>query len=180
MKRLLVITLLLVYTISQLSVLAWYYGKQLIHALSADWQFIKTTWDDDHQDLTQAKLDTSAYQAQVKDEEISLNGILYDITKTSLRGKTIYLTLQKDEVETYLLSRYHQFTNWISRHHPSKQSEQYVLNWMMKLYFSARCNFLSDHFTEISCGLPVPQNKYLPSPFSDIPPKPPEQSVLSV
>jgi len=175
MRKLLIIFLLTVYCISQTGVLAWYYGKNLIHAVSANWQRFKTTIDN-NSNLLHLKLDTATYRTKIKDDEISLNGTLYDITKTSVSGKTIYLTLEKDEAETYLLKQYNLLTNWIKKHQPSKQSEQYVLNWMMKLYFSCSYNILSNHLTPINLRIFVIDNKYLPSPYFETPAKPPEQS----
>jgi hypothetical protein len=175
MRKLLIIFLLAVYCITQTGVLAWYYGKSLIHSVSSNWQNIKTTIDN-NSGLSHIKLDIATYRAKVKDGEISLNGTLYDIAKTSVSGKTIYLTLEKDEVETYLLKQYNQLTNWLKKHHPSKQSEQYVLNWMMKLYFSCSYNISSNHLVQINLHIFATGNKYLPSPYFENPPQPPEQS----
>ena len=180
MRKSLIRFLIFIYCVAQTGVLGWYYGKNLIHALSADWQSVRIAVQNKNADLSYLELDTATYRRKVKDDEISLNGTLYDITKTSISGKTIHLTLQKDEVETYFLKQYNQLTKWISKHHPSKQSEQYVMNWMMKLYFSCSCNIASDHLGKISMHRFVFDNRYFPSPYCEIPVKPPEQSIASL
>jgi hypothetical protein len=178
MKKLLVVGLLLIYSVTQLSVLAWYYSKNLIHALSADWQNIKLTVGRPDADLTNLRLDSAGYLATVKEGEISLNGTLYDVTKSSFCGSTVDLTLKKDEVETYLLNQYTQLTNWFKNHRPTRQSEQYVFNWMMKLYFSVPFSPASGSFILADSLRPMTGNRFLPLPYCSIPVKPPEQRLI--
>jgi hypothetical protein len=173
MRRVMVIFLLLVYCASQTGVLVWYYGKNLIHALSTNWQSIKTTIDR-RSDLSQIKMDTAVYHKRVKEQEITLNENLYDITKTTFKGGAVYLTLEKDALETYLLEEYNQLSCWLKKHHPSKKSEQFVLNWMMKLFFSASFTVSSQHTALIIPSRFGCHNKYFPASCFEIPPKPPE------
>ncbi len=172
-----VISLFLIYGTAQLSVVAWYYGKDLIHTVSTNFQSIRIALDDHNSGVSYLKVDKSTFHSKVKDREILLNGSLYDIIKTKSDNQNIYLTLEKDEIESYLIRQYNELTNWIKKHHPSKRSEDYVLNWMMKLYFSSAYKIVSNNSTIINAPVFVSNNKYLPPAHFEIPAKPPEQRV---
>jgi hypothetical protein len=180
MKKLLVICLLLVYSSAQLGMLAWYYGRTLIHAMSADWQDIRLNINPRSKELSSLKISRQAYRQKVKDGEIILNDVLFDITKTTLADTTLTLTLEKDKLETYLLDRYAQITTWIKKHRHSKGSEQYVLNWMMKLYLSSPGQIASSGSSCATTDSNLSNSKNPSSIYFDVPGKPPDQARIYI
>jgi hypothetical protein len=178
MKKLLVICLLLVFGSTQLGTLAWYYGRTLIHAMSADWQQIRLSTTRSAKEISLVKIGRKTYRQNVKDGEIILNGILFDITKTAVSDTTLVLTLQKDELETYLLKQYAHIAGWINKHRHSRGSEQFVLNWMMKLYISCPGQIATSGLCSPPKNSSLSNAKNPSSIYFDVPGKPPDQARI--
>jgi hypothetical protein len=179
MKKWIVIGLLGAFSSAQLGTLAWYYGRTLIHTMSADWQQIRLNTMRSGKEISLVKIGRAAYRQNVKDGEIILNGILFDITKTAVSDTTLVLTLQKDELETYLLKQYAQIAVWINKHRHSRGSEQFVLNWMMKLYISSPGQIATSAHRSPPKNSNLSNAKNPSSIYFDVPGKPPDQAGIN-
>lgn len=172
MRKLLVISCMVAYTCAQLGVLAWYYGPDLIHGLSKKWQEIHNSG------LTHATMDLATYLSLSNSSEITLNGTLYDITGCLSTGNKVELTLERDEFESCLLRGYKQVTIWMTKHHSSPRSDEFVLSWMTQLFFSNSFSIDTIRPTIAAIGKPVAFDCAISTRYMEKPAQPPEHNSL--
>lgn len=117
--------------LTQLASLLYQYATPVIHALCYEQLLLESETGP----LVQMSLTASEYQAGLTDDqELRINGELYDIVSQSRSKGAVNLFLRKDDVETKLLAFAKRLGKAIdkSKHHHGTAKLPY--QWMFKLY----------------------------------------------
>jgi hypothetical protein len=119
MKKLSAILLLCVYFLTQIGAVAWYYYKPIAHTYFSKLQ--QQLFNSGSREETVLTLDKEQFQ-QLKndDDEIVIDGVLYDIEKLSKKDNLITVTIQKDKEETDWSEHYQKITNHLHKSSKSK------------------------------------------------------------
>ncbi|MBI1781976.1 MAG: hypothetical protein HYR66_11500 [Sphingobacteriales bacterium] len=119
MKKLSAILLLCVYFLTQIGAVAWYYYKPIAHTYFSRLQ--REIFNADRNEATILTFDKEKFQ-QLKndDDEIVINGVLYDVEDIISNGNKVIVTLQKDKAETDWTDHYQKLTSHLDKNSKSK------------------------------------------------------------
>ena len=112
MKKVSAILLLGIYLFTQLGAIAWYYYKPIAHT------YFKNLESKELVSLTIGE--SKLKELQAGDNELKIDGILYDVEELTITNAMAHLILKKDKAETNWDNHYQSISNLLQKHSKDK------------------------------------------------------------
>ncbi len=133
MRKAIICILLVLYVITQLGTILYYEFQPIIHT-ACYYQ-----WKGAHKNSRQEHifvLDSTEYlAAKVEDEEIFLQGILYDIQSMQAKGSKFIIYADEDIAESKWMNAYNDLRTQIKKNQSSQAPISLnIIKWLFKLY----------------------------------------------
>lgn len=153
MKKLSAILLLCVYFLTQIGTVAWYYYKPIAHTYFSKLQ--REIFNTDRNEATVITFNKERFQ-QLKneDDELVIEGTLYDIENIVTHGSVVTVTLQKDKEETNWSAHYEKITNHLHKNSKSKSPNAGKTSFAFTLLYQSK-----ESKQDFSCAL-IQQQQY--------------------
>lgn len=186
MRKLKAVILLSLFAGIQVGILAWYCYRPVLHAVcyqlfqyhgASENHEVGANHETAANRVEQMKLSQAGLRAARSDDgELSINGELYDIIKTVVRGDSVLLTVEKDITENRWFAACSAIQQQLTNKHSGQAPPDFrIYQWMFKLYVPSHS--LAAHPSQQEhhprhCLLAIP---LLTSGFYHTPGQPPEQ-----
>ncbi len=141
MRKLAIIALLFIYTISQLGSVMVAYYKPVVRAISSYRQQRRMRLEETA--LKDTSISVKQYLACLQEkDELLINGVLHDIKNAKFENGIVHLQLLEDSKETNWMNGFAGFVNALQKQKRSQRSMLQVWNWLFNIYpFEKEINF---------------------------------------
>lgn len=129
MKKLSAILLLCIYLFTQLGAIAWYYYKPIAHA------YFKNLRNKDLFSLIIRE--NKLKELEAGDNEIKIDGVLYDVEEMTIKNETAHLVLKQDKAETNWTNHYQSISNLLQKHSKDKSPSTEKIPNVFFAFYSA-------------------------------------------